>query len=356
MAGEERDARLVRLLGPGSQLLVVAAAAVVLAAGLRAASAAVVPVLLGAFLAVVSLPLLERLRRLRLPGGRRLPQGLAVLLTLLAGIGLALSLSLVVAESLREFARAAPRYEERLDAMIRDSRVWLAEKGVDVAAPRLSDLVSPQDVLGVFRGTAATVTRLLTQTLLVVLVLAFALMEAPRLPARLHAAFGESARVEERLAKIAREIQTYLRVKTLTSLATGLVFGLWLALLGVDYAPLWGFLAFILNYVPHLGSIAAALPPTFVGLVQLGPGAVVAIVLGSLVVNQVISNLVEPHLMGRSLRLSPLVVILSLVWWGYILGAAGILLAVPVTTSLKILLENTEDLRWLAALLESEPK
>lgn len=341
--------------GTGSRLLVVGASAVVVAAGLRAASAAVVPALLGLFLAAVSLPLLDRLRRLPLPGGRRMPQGVAVLLTLAAGIVLVVTLALVLTGSFRELARAAPRYEERFDALLETARLWLSGRGVAFPAIRLPDLVHPQDIVGVFRGTAATLTRLLTQLLLVILVFSFALLEGPRLPKKLHAAFGASARAEERLAKVAREIQTYLWVKTLTSLATGALFGLWLVLLGVDYALLWGFLAFALNYIPHVGSILAAVPPAFLGLVQIGPGGAAAVVLGSLVVNQLLSNVVEPQLMGRSLGLSPLVVVLSLVAWGWVLGAAGVILAVPATTSLKILLENTPDLHWLAALLEEGP-
>ncbi|MCL4819283.1 MAG: AI-2E family transporter [Vicinamibacteria bacterium] len=336
--------------GPGSRVLLVAAAVVVLAAGLRAAAVAVVPVLLGVFLAVIGSPLLDRLRRLPLPGGRRLPHGLAVLLTIVAGSTVFVILALVLTTSFRDLAEAAPRYEQRFVAMAGEGRAWLARHGMPADAP-LPEMLGPQQLLGLFSGTAATVTRLLTQFVLVVLVLAFALMEGPRLPAKLHAAFGESFRAEERLAKVAAEVQVYLRVKALVSLATGVGCGLWVAALGVDFAFLWGFLAFVLNFIPNLGSILAAAPPTLLALVQHGPGSAIAVVIGIVVVNQVMSSVVEPHLMGRSLGLSPLVVILSLVAWGFILGGVGIVLAVPVTMTLKILLENSEDLRWLAVLM-----
>jgi predicted PurR-regulated permease PerM len=343
------------VFGPGSRFLLVAAAAVILAAGLHAAAVAVVPVLLGVFLAVIGAPLLDRLRRLPLPGGRRLPQGLAVLLTIVAGSAVVASLALVLSTSFRDLAEAAPRYEQRFVAMSGEGRAWLARHGVPVDAP-LPEMLGPEQVLGLFQGTAATVTRLLTQVLLVVLVLAFALMEGPRLPAKLHAAFGASFRAEERLAKVATEVQVYLRVKTLVSLATGAGCGLWVAVIGVDFAFLWGFLAFVLNFIPNLGSILAAAPPTLLALVQYGPGSALAVVVGIVVVNQVMSSLVEPHLMGRSLGLSPLVVILSLVAWGFVLGGVGIVLAVPGTMTLKILLENSEDLRWLAVLLEGDAR
>jgi AI-2 transport protein TqsA len=119
---------------------------------------------------------------------------------------------------------------------------------------------------------------------------------------------------------------------------------------------LWGGLAFALNYIPNLGSILAAILPTLLGLVQIGPGGALAVVAGSLVINQILSNVVEPHLMGRSLGLSPLVIVVSLVMWGWIWGAVGVILAVPMTMVLKILMEHSEDLRWLAVLLGGRPR
>jgi predicted PurR-regulated permease PerM len=140
-------------------------------------------------------------------------------------------------------------------------------------------------------------------------------------------------------------------IKPLVSLATGGFVALWVGLLGVDFPLLWGLVAFLMNYIPSLGSILAAVPAILLTIVQLGPGRALAVAIGYLVVNVVLGNFVEPHFMGRRLGMSTLVVFLSLVFWGWVWGPVGMLLSVPLTMVLKILLENTEDLRWVAVLL-----
>jgi predicted PurR-regulated permease PerM len=201
------------------------------------------------------------------------------------------------------------------------------------------------------QGTAFALTGLVTQLVLVVLTLFFALLEQPKIPRKLRAAFGREAQAQERMLKVAAEIQIYLRVKTLVSIATGVLFGLWVALLGIDFPLLWGFLAFVLNFIPNIGSIVGAIPPTLLALVGSGPGTTALVVIGSLVINLGLSNAVEPQLMGRSLGLSPLVVFVSVILGGWIWGPMGVVLGVPVTMAVKILFENTEDLRWLAVLM-----
>ncbi len=144
-------------------------------------------------------------------------------------------------------------------------------------------------------------------------------------------------------------------IKTLVSLATGIAIAIWLGVLGVDYAMLWGLLAFLLNYVPNIGSIIAAIPAVLLALVQLGVGSALLAALGFLVVNAAIGNVIEPRFMGRGLGLSTLVVFLSLVFWGWVLGPVGMLLSVPLTMTVKIALESNEDTRWIAILLGPQP-
>ena len=119
----------------------------------------------------------------------------------------------------------------------------------------------------------------------------------------------------------------------------------------VDYPLLWGLLAFLLNYIPNLGSIIAAVPTVLLTLVQLGWSAALIVFAGYSVVNVVIGSFIEPRFMGKGLGLSTLVVFLSLVFWGWVLGPVGMLLSVPLTMTLKIALESSEENRWLAKLL-----
>ena len=155
------------------------------------------------------------------------------------------------------------------------------------------------------------------------------------------------------IEKFSQDAKRYLVIKTLISTVTGLVVWLWLLILGVDYPVLWGTLAFLLNYVPNIGSIIAALPAVLLALVQLGVGTALLTILGFVVVNVVLGNLIEPKLMGRRLSLSALVVFLSLVFWGWVLGPIGMILSVPMTSLAKIALESYEGTRGLAIMLGS---
>ena len=126
-----------------------------------------------------------------------------------------------------------------------------------------------------------------------------------------------------------------------------------LALIGVDYPVLWGALAFLLNFIPNIGSIIAAVPPVLLALIQLGVAQAALVAGGFLVINMAIGNFLEPRYMGQGLGLSTLVVFLSLVFWGWVLGPVGMLLSVPLTIAVKIALEVRPDTRWMAIMLGS---
>jgi AI-2 transport protein TqsA len=186
--------------------------------------------------------------------------------------------------------------------------------------------------------------------------LVFMLWEAVILPAKIQAAERSGPVDLERWRPILSRVQRYLILKTVVSLATGVAAGLLVWLVGVDFALFWGFLAFLLNYIPNVGSFVAAGPPVVLSALQLGLAPTLVIAAGYLAINMVLGNLVEPAVMGRGLRMSPLAIFLALVFWGWVWGALGMILSVPLTVSLKILFENTESLRWLAALLGRRPR
>ena len=146
-------------------------------------------------------------------------------------------------------------------------------------------------------------------------------------------------------------VKSYMAIKTGVSLATGTAVTVWLIVLGVDYPLLWGMLAFLLNYVPNIGSIIAAVPAVLLALVQLGIGSAAVTLAGIMVINIVMGSVIEPRFMGRGLGLSTLVVFLSLVFWGWVLGPVGMLLSVPLTMTVKIALDSGDDTRWIAIFL-----
>jgi predicted PurR-regulated permease PerM len=169
----------------------------------------------------------------------------------------------------------------------------------------------------------------------------------------MRAALGSPDADLDRFSKAAREIQKYLGLKTAISAVTGLLIGAWVAVLGLDFALTWGFLAFLLNFIPNIGSIIAAAPAVLLALVQLGLAKAILVAAGFVVVNVVLGNLVEPQLMGRTLGMSTLVIFLSLVFWGWLWGPVGMFLSVPLTMILKIGMENSRDLKPVAIMLDS---
>jgi predicted PurR-regulated permease PerM len=322
---------------------VIAASLVVIIAGLRAASAIVLPFLASVFLAVFSLPILYWLKRLKVPNP------LAVLGTMLFVIAVLSGIGLLVGGSVNSFTEAAPHYRERLQELTLN-----ATQGIDLTDVGNLELINAGAVMDLAGNLFRAVTRLLQQTATVLLTMTFILLEAAGFPAKLEAALGKNGGLG-RFTKVHSEVQRYLGIKAVISLATGILVGCWLWGLGVDFPLVWALLAFLMNFIPTLGSLLAGVPAVLLALVQYGPGRALAVAIGYLVINLILGTFIEPHFMGRRFGLSTLVVFLSLVFWGWVWGPVGMLLSVPLTMILKILMENSDDFRWLAMLLDARP-
>jgi AI-2 transport protein TqsA len=335
----------------GARFLLVAASVVVVVAGLRAASQVILPFMVALFIAVLSFPLLFWLRSL----GVRTP--LAVLCTIVADIAVLAGIGFLLGGSVNDFTNQLPKYQSRLEEVWRTTEDWMEARNIPVSNWVSFDTVNPGAILDLMRGTLRGVAAVLSNTLLVLLTTIFILSEAASFPAKLQDAFQGDRPGPWKFSNVTTEVQHYLAIKTGISLVTGIVLGTWVGILGVDFPVLWGVAAFILNFIPTLGSIIAAVPTVLLALVDLGPGRALLVALGYVVVNLILGNFVEPTLMGRKLGLSTLVVFLSLVFWGWVWGPVGMLLSVPLTMIVKIMLENTEDLHWVSVLLgpSSEP-
>lgn len=327
--------------------LVAAASVVVLIAGLRAAQGVLLPVVLSAFLAVLSAGPVRWLQ------ARRVPTGIAVFLVVLANVTAVVGVGLLLAGSVNEFTQTVPRYQAKLESTLVQLAAKLQEKGVQVELTALYQMLDPGALLGMVATALRGLVAVLSNGVLVVITLMFILLEVSGFPAKLKAAFPHTDLLD-RGARIAQDVHHYLWIKTGISLATGVLVGIWVHFLGVDLPVLWGLVAFFLNFIPSLGSIIAAIPPIVLALMQFGIGSALAVTAGYLVVNVVLGNIIDPQLMGRRLGLSSLVVFLSVLFWGWIWGPVGMLLSVPLTMCVKIVLENTDDLRWLAVLLDSD--
>jgi predicted PurR-regulated permease PerM len=333
----------------GVRFLLIAASLVVVIAGLRAAAPIALPFMLSLLLAMLSLPLLVWLQ------GKQVPTTLAVLLTVLANIVFLGAVALIVGGSVKSFTREAPKYADRLQQMNAALFAWLQSKGIDVSPGIARDVINPGGVMALVGQMFNSLASVLSNFALVIITTIFILFEITQFPQKLRLALDRQDSNTDTFTKIILEVQSYIGIKTLISLATGVLIGVWVAIIGVDFPILWGLLAFLFNYIPNLGSILAAIPTLLLALVQLGPGPAALVGLGYVVVNVALGTFVEPYFVGRKLGLSTLVIFLSLVFWGWIWGPVGMLLSVPLTMVVKILLENSENFRWLAVLLAPAP-
>lgn len=330
--------------GAGNGFLI-AASLVVVAAGLKAAESLAVPFLLAAFIAIIAATPMFWLEKHRLPGW------LAILLVAATMVILLLGLGALAAQSASAFSAKLPFYQERLGALFASALTWLEGLGIALSKDLLIAHFNPSTALDMAGRTLTGLGGVLSNSFLILLTVIFILAEANSFPAKLRHVLRDPERSMPLFTKFAENVNRYIAIKSSVSLATGLAVALWLALLGVDFPVLWGLLAFLLNFVPAIGSIIAAIPAVLLALVQLGPGHALAAAAGYAAVNVAMGNVVEPRFMGRELGLSTLVVFLSLVFWGWVLGPVGMLLSVPLTMTAKIALEANPGTAWLAHLL-----
>ncbi len=331
---------------PGtSQILITIAAFVVVVAGMSAAKAILVPFLLSAFIAIICAPPLFWLQR------KGLPKWLALLLIISGVLFIGLVIGSLVGSSVDDFSSNLPFYENKLQQQTTGFITWLDKIGLDTSGLALTEVFNPGTAVKftatLFNGLGSA----LTNTFLILMTVIFILLEAAGMPAKLVMIFDGSETALERFNEFVANIKHYMAIKTLSSLLTGLLVFVLLVIVGVDYPLLWGLLAFAMNYVPNIGSILAAIPVVILTLIQLDPLHALLVAIGYLVINVLIGTVLEPRFMGRELGLSTLVVFLSLLFWGWVLGPVGMLLSVPLTNTAKIALDSRDDTRWLAVLL-----
>jgi len=328
---------------PATRLLITVACSVVIIAGMRTAQTIIV--LLSAFIAAIcAVPLLWLKRK-------GISTGVAVIMVLFGILLIGFLLVVLIGTSVQDFSNSLPAYQASLQGEISEIFSWLRGKGININEKGLLKLINPGTAMQIFAGTLDSFRKVLTNGFMIILTVIFILLEVSGFPDKLRAALGDKGASSEGLTKIAVGIKSYIAIKTLTSLATGIFVTVCLVIIGVDYPALWGLVAFLLNYVPSIGSIIAAVPAVILSFIQFGVGRTLFVIGAYLLVNIIIGSIIEPRVMGRGMGLSTLVVFLSLVFWGWVLGPIGMLLSVPLTMIVKISLEESEDTRWIAVLL-----
>ncbi len=327
--------------------IIILASFIIVVAGMKAASSLLVPFFVAVFMAVICAPPMFWLQR------KGVPKVVALALILGAILFGGLLVGALIGPSLSNFLSSLPVYQEKLSAHMAALIGWLREKGVTISQEEVAGIFHPGWIMTLAGGIFSALSSVLADAFLILLTVVFILLEAADFPKKLRIVLKIPERSLSAIEKFSRSAKRYLIIKTLISAAVGLVIWLWLLILGVDYPVLWGTLSFLLNYVPNIGAIIAVLPVALLALVQLGVGSALLTILGFVVVHIVLGSIIEPKLTGKGLNLSTLVVFLSMVFWGWILGPIGMILSVPMTSLVKIALESYEDTRGLAVMLGS---
>lgn len=291
---------------------------------------------------------------------RRIPMAIALVVVFVVLAAAATIIGYVVYSSAQSLATAADRYLPRIQTVIADIEALLqsaaAVMGLDEGRLDLSQVVDPSIVSTLLQSGIGEAFTFAGNTFLVLLFMLFILAGSGELVVKVRRAYPESiaARIASVTDNISQQVRQYLVAKTLVSVGTGLLIFLVLWILGVDYSIFWGFLAFVLNYIPNIGSFVAVILPFGFALLQFDTLTIPIIAaLLMWLIQMVMGNVVDPRLMAFSLNLSPLLVIVSLIFWGWLWGVAGMILAVPLTATIKIFFENIDSLRPIAVLMGS---
>jgi predicted PurR-regulated permease PerM len=339
----------------GFRLLLTAACLVVVLAGMKAAASFFVPLVLAFFLGVLSLPLLRWLRV------RRVPHWLGVLLVVTFNVSVLVFVIQAAVHLLTRMQNDLPDYLRAIKSLLDQGAAWLETQGVQEARVMVDQMWDwqglgnnqnvVQGVTSLMTSTVGTAASVVSTTTLVMILMLFILMEGVGTRSRLlaiHAAGGPDL---GQLLETASDVQKYLVIKTLISAATGILAGVWCWMFELPYALLWGVVAFLLNYIPAIGSILAGVPPVLLALATDGLGSAFGVMLGYLGINTALGTLLEPMLLGHRFGASPLVIVTSVLFWGWMWGPVGMFLAVPLTMMVKMMLGHSDEFRWLAVAM-----
>ena len=337
-------------MNSSTRVLLTIAAVVVIAFGLKAAESVVVSFLLSAFIAIIAAPPIFWLEQ------RRVPDALAITGVMIAMVGVLVSVGALLVRSGTAFTDRLPFYQERVADLVNQTVAWLTGLGVEIDSDIALNFLNPGMALDLAGNLLRALGSVMSNSFFILLTVIFILAEASSFPRKLREVLADPEKEMPLFSRFAESVNRYIAIKTSTSLTTGLLVTLSLWVIEVDFPVLWGLLAFLLNFVPNIGSIIAAVPAVLLALIQLGPGAALAATAAYLAINIIMGNVVEPRFMGRGLGLSTLVVFLSLVVWGSLLGPVGMFLSVPLTMTAKLALEVNPATAWIAVLLSpAEP-
>ena len=298
---------------------------------------------------LVASPLLHWLVR------KKVPTWLSFILTLVAILAVFLIFILIILFALSRFSEAIPAYLsefERITASIQEMLTTLGLTGSD--SRLFVNFLNPEQLFDLIINFLSGLIGTLGDIVLIALLIVFLLLEAFNAPAKLVEEIKAGNAYLQRYFDTSKSLRVYIYITTIVGLTTGILDTVWFTLLGVDFAVLWGILAFLMSYIPTLGFWLAAIPPSLLALLESGPTTAVLVFVGIVLINGFAENVVKPKYMGEGLNLSPFMVVFSVIFWAAVLGPLGAILGVPMTLLFKqVVLEADEQNRWIARLMSS---
>ncbi|WP_372999460.1 AI-2E family transporter [Sulfurimonas sp.] len=323
---------------------IVCASVIIVLAGLKSAASIVIPFLLALFIAIILSPSYNYFNK------KGIPNGLSLAIVITIFVIFLVFVARLIGTSAQEFSSNIGIYEQQLSGSFHKITEMAISLGIEVPEDEITSIINPKQIMQLSSGIVQGIGSMFTNGFVILLSVIFMLLESEHFTSKITYATNDNG-VIHNIKEILSKIKRYMVLKALISLFTGFVIWISLLAVGTDYAFLWAVLAFMLNFIPNIGSIIAAVPAVLLTLIQLG--SVSALIVASIYVgvNIIIGSVLEPKIMGRGLGLSTLVVFLSLLFWGWLLGIVGMLLSIPLTMMAKIVLDANENTRWIAVLL-----
>ena len=334
-------------------LLIGLAAVVIIFAGVRGMAFILAPLAMAMVITIAMIPLPGWLKQRKVPGG------LSIVLTILAVIAVMVGVVLIVAFSMGKLATTLPEYtasafqQQATAALTASSSTSTTSTSatLDQAAKTVQGMVSPQMVSQVTAALVEFTAKAIAQVVVVMFIFAFMLTGALSLERSKQSVLGFSSPMVGRVEEYTTDVRRYTYILTIINFLVALGDTLLLLVMGIDFALLWGLLAFLLGYVPSIGFWIALIPPVLMAYAQYGLSQAAVVFVAYVLINGGVQNIVQPRMMGKGLQLSPLLVFVSFIFWTTLLGGMGALIAVPLTLLVKAVLEIFEGTRWLAALM-----
>jgi AI-2 transport protein TqsA len=329
----------------GVKFWIIFAAVIVVIAGLREAAGLITPLFLSIFITAILYGPFKWLQK------KGLHVSIALTIVIIALAIITVTIFGLLGASVASFTEKIPFYEERFTLYWKGLNQFLGANGWLDIELNISEYFNAGLIMK-FAGNVFTgFGNLMSNSFIILLVVIFMLLEISIFERKIKLINKSSL---ARVNKIVHNLNAYFGTKTLTSLVTGFLVSISLAIIGIDFPLLWGFLAFLLNFIPNIGSIIAAVPAVLLGLIQAGFPTALAVMIAFLLINIIIGNVIEPRLMGKNLGLSPLIVFISLIFWGWVLGTVGMLLATPLTMTIKIIFDNMEETKHIGLIMGDE--